>query len=122
MLNKKFKITKTGLEGSLRKANDGVTYFGQCPNNNYGFNDYNFHPDEKGFGLRHMMIRYCDRKYYIKDLADGTGTFIKLINPVQLTGSYIVSFGDTHIAITLDRENNKLIVKVLEGVRASDKL
>ena len=32
MLNKKLKITKIGLEGSLRKANDGVTYFGQCPN------------------------------------------------------------------------------------------
>ena len=31
MLNQKLKITKTGLEGSKRKANDGVTYFGQCP-------------------------------------------------------------------------------------------
>lgn len=120
MINKKFKITKTGLEGSLRKANDGVTYFGQCPNIDYGFNDYNFHPDEKGFGQRHMMIRYFDKRYYIKDLADGTGTFIKLVNPIQLIGTYIVSFGETYIAINLDRECNKIVIKVLEGIRARE--
>ena len=31
MINQKLKITKIGLEGSKRKASDGVTYFGQCP-------------------------------------------------------------------------------------------
>lgn len=121
MINKAFKITRTGLEGSLRKANDGVTYFGQCPQNEYAFNDFNFPSDEKGLGQRHMMIRYCDKKYYIKDLADGTGTFIKVIKPILISGSYIVSFGDIHIAITMDRDSNKIIIKVLEGNRANEK-
>jgi hypothetical protein len=69
-----------------------------------------------------MMIRYCDRKFFIKDLADGTGTFLKIIKPVLLSGSCILSFGDSHIAITLDVENAKIIIKVLEGIRANEKL
>ena len=68
-----------------------------------------------------MMIKYNDtnNKYYIKDLADGTGTFIKIIKPLKLLNGYIVSFGDTHITILF--EDDKLIIKFLEGIRANEK-
>jgi len=37
-------------------------------------------PKNEGFGKRHFMIQFSIEKngYYIKDLGDGTGTFIKV--------------------------------------------
>ena len=35
-----------------------------------------------GIGKRHMVIKYqeLDKKYYLRDLGDGSGTFIRVDN------------------------------------------
>ena len=35
-----------------------------------------------GIGKRHMVIKYneADRKYYLRDLGDGSGTFVRVDN------------------------------------------
>jgi len=83
------------------------------------FNDFNFHPNEKGFGKRHMMIRYNQGKYYLKDLADGSGTFVMLEDPYMLYSNVIVSFSENHVGICLD--DNHIIIKILEGTGANTK-
>ena len=72
-------------EGSLR---DFTTYFGcyssineENPSqiNKDKINDVIL-PKNDGFGERHFMIKYLIEKnyYMIKDLGEGTGTFIKV--------------------------------------------
>lgn len=115
-------INTAGIEGSKRK--DGITYFGQITDPNGGMNDYNFPIEEKGIGKRHFMIKYHDgtRKYYIKDLADGTGTFIKISKTTKLESGYILSYGDTHMTINIDPDSRTIILKFLEGIRANEKI
>jgi pSer/pThr/pTyr-binding forkhead associated (FHA) protein len=49
------------------------------------------------------MIKYVlDKNFYIiKDLGEGTGTFIKIEKQVILRNGHIISFGDSHMVIGL---------------------
>lgn len=87
----------------------------------YVYNDFNFPIEELGVGKRHMVIKYSEsnRKYYLRDLSDGTGTFVKITKPLKLASNYIISFGDTHFTVYID--GTQIIVKFLEGIRANEK-
>lgn len=39
-----------------------------------------------GIGKRHMVVKYneIDRKYYLRDLGDGSGTFVRIDNSKDL--------------------------------------
>ena len=56
-----------------------------------------------GIGKRHMVIKYqeLDRRYYLRDLGDGSGTFIRIDNykDLVLKHGFIVSFGDSHMVV-----------------------
>ena len=56
-----------------------------------------------GIGKRHMVIKYqeLDKKYYLRDLGDGSGTFIRVDNhkDLVLKHGFIVSFGDSHMVV-----------------------
>jgi pSer/pThr/pTyr-binding forkhead associated (FHA) protein len=69
------------------------------------------------------MVKYHTdtKKYYLRDLADGTGTFIKIVRPTKIESGNIISFGDTHMTILIEKENNLIILKFLEGMRANEK-
>ena len=56
-----------------------------------------------GIGKRHMVIKYNidNKSYYLRDLGDGSGTFIRLDNPLILKHGYIVSFGDSHMVVQI---------------------
>jgi pSer/pThr/pTyr-binding forkhead associated (FHA) protein len=51
---------------------------------------------EPGTGARHFVIQYeeGDKRYTIKDLENGSGTFVKIRKDVELKTNYIVSFGE----------------------------
>ena len=85
------------------------------------YNDYNFPYDEIGIGKRHFLIKFDDpsKSYFLKDLGEGTGTFIKLETPLKLVSGYIISFGDSHMTILIDEK--KIVLKFLEGIRANEK-
>lgn len=104
------------------KRKDNVTYFGQTAVD-MDLNDFNFPLEEKGIGKRHFMIKYHDetKKYYIKDLAEGSGTFIKITRSLKLESGHIISFGDTHMTVSIEKEIDQIILKFLEGIRANEK-
>ena len=56
-----------------------------------------------GMGQKHMVIKYSDndRNYYIRDLGDGSGTFIRIDNrkDLILKHGFIVSYGDSHMVV-----------------------
>lgn len=60
-------------------------------------------PKSEGFGRRHFMIQFNLEKngYFIKDLGEGTGTFIKVQNQTILKNGHIVSFGESHMVVGL---------------------
>jgi hypothetical protein len=68
-----------------------------------------------------MVIKFSEtnKKYYIKDLSDGTGTFIKIEKLLKLATNYIISFGDSHMTVFID--GSQITIKFLEGIRANEK-
>ena len=100
-------INPSGLEGSKREVNDGRSFFGTyVGNDQYQINDYTFPMEEQGFGKRHFVIEYNNDKdaYYLKDLGDGTGTFIRINQKVVLNTNMIISFNSIHIAVIFPPE------------------
>ena len=61
-------------------------------------------PDEGGtlgIGKWHFIIKYSTetKNYYIWDLGDGNGTFVKIETPLLLKHGFIISFGDSHMVV-----------------------
>ena len=75
-------INAQGLEGSLRAKNDGCTIIGSGEHGPNGepINDFVIPQDELGIGKRHLIIKYNldNGEYYMRDLGDGSGTFVRL--------------------------------------------
>ena len=116
--NSTIEINTLGMvQGSKRKAKDGITYFGlidednsyiDTNNNNNQDVDYIINTNEiineennNLFG-RHFRIRFDinTMKYYIKDLGRGFGTFKKIINKAKIKDSYLLNIGNSYIVCT----------------------
>ena len=98
------EINAQGFVGSLRGKNDGCTILGALKPSSRGdvYNDFVIQQDENdGIGDRHMIIKYnmTDRQYYIRDLGKGSGTFVRLDQPLNLKNGFIISFGTSHLTV-----------------------
>jgi len=65
---------------------------------------------------KHVLIKYDHNinKYSLTGLEDTTGTFLKVMNPIEVRDNYVFSFGEHHIcalihydSITLRTLNNQ---------------
>ncbi len=121
-----YTINACGYVGSERKANDGCVYMGtrkRSEETNECVNDILIGPEDQGMGERHLLIKYSieAKSYYIKDLGEGTGTFIKVECPLVLKQGHIISFGDSHMVVHL-RPNGKIQLKFLDGPKTDQTL
>lgn len=83
-------------------------------------------------GMRHCMFKYDTvlKNYWLKDLGEGSGTFIKIETEMKVKSGYIISFSDSHLLITISDgsldnktmfegqeapEKDTLILKFLNG-------
>jgi len=57
------------------------------------------------------------KNYYLKDLGEGTGTFLKLEKPLTLAQGSIISFADSHMVV-LNKQPEKIQIKFLEGPKS----
>ena len=97
-----FEINAGEMPKSNRNIKDGCIYFGSYSGDDPSkMNDVIISPEEDGFGKRHFAIEYdgINKKYYLKDLGDGSGTFMKVISRTQLKNNTIILFGCTHLLI-----------------------
>ena len=102
-------IDEFGLKNSIRNKGDGITYFGfqtEDSLNTEPYIDYLLGPkdqeyDEQFIG-KHFQIRFDNetKKYYIKDLGNGFGTFIKLINEEKIKDNLLINIGETYIVFS----------------------
>ena len=121
LLNTKINIDARGIMGNVR--HDGITYFGQSLSSEFINNDFNFPEDENGVGKRHLLIKFNEKtsQYILRDLSDGTGTFIKITTPYKLSNGTIISFCDNHLSFSYDKISQLAIFKFLEGCYANEK-
>ena len=118
-------LDEFGLKNSIRNKGDGLTYFGfqtEESLNSEPYIDYLLGPkdqeyDEQFIG-KHFQIRFDNdtKKYYIKDLGNGFGTFIKLINEEKIKDNLLINIGETYIVFSFNNDNeNELIIKLFSG-------
>lgn len=108
-------ITSVGIKGSLRKAGDGVTYFGSV-NKESSFNELNdfliampdSDKDDRNLG-RHFQIYYslAETKYYIRDLGRGFGAFMKIGTSYVLKSDSLINIGDAYIVVSFGDEETQ---------------
>lgn len=79
-------------------------------------------PDEEeqaGIGKRHFIIKYSPdyTNYYVRDLGDGNGTFVRIDTPLLLKHGFIISFGESHMVVSIfnEDEESKIQLKFLDG-------
>lgn len=114
------EINPGGLKDSFRSKYDGRTFIGS---HSEADNDYIIEEEQFGMGARHFVIIYRPelKKYFVKDLGQGTGTFVRIDNPLVLKDSYIVSFADSHMATQFFApEDEKIVLKFLEGPKQNE--
>ena len=63
-----------------------------------------------------MVIKFeqTNNKYYIKDLEDGMGTFLKITKPLLLQEGYLILYGDNYMVISAGKDQS-ISVEFLEG-------
>ena len=110
ILGQTFTITPSGLLESKRKSKDNCVYAGTLASKNSNIiNDIILPEEENGSGKRHFVIKYLKgqsyldkNRYFIKDMGEGLGTFIKLEREYKLQNMNIISFGDSHMVMHID--------------------
>lgn len=117
--NTEYRINPGGYEGSTRLPKDGYVYFG----NSHDKSDIVIH-DAEASENNHMLIKYepSKKKYFLKDLGEGTGTFVKITKPFVLKNGNVVSFGESHMLVQLNTNNSDISLKFLEGPKADEVL
>ena len=116
----KLLITKDGLkENSLRNIKDGIVYFGyvdDIENNNENENtaiDYLL-PQKKylnnseinidSYTGRYFQIAYnpLNNNYFLRDLGNGLGTFVKITDKLYLKDNILINIGDSYFVINFN--------------------
>jgi len=99
-------ISPLGCEGALRPVQDGCTYFGnqQSPVPSSEANDFVI-PLEGGqreMG-RHFVVRYdlAAEAYFLKDLGQGLGCYIRLDGPKALQDAMLVHVGESYLLVNV---------------------
>ena len=92
-------------------------------------NDYTFPGKESGFSQNQFKIFYSisDGNYYIKDLGEGLGTFVRVDTEISVGQGYVFTFGSCHISISYkdNYENDpdkSIYIQTYDSNKAKDQL
>ena len=108
------KIDPLGYSNSKRKK-DGITYFGYEKDEEKKENELdiiinpidNDVTDDKYYG-RHFQIKFnpYDMQYYLKDLGHGFGTFIKIMDWLEIKNNFLLNIGENYLVFSTGNEND----------------
>lgn len=108
------QINPLGYSDSKRKK-DGITFFGYEKEKNGNEEieiDIKINPidyeliDDKYYG-KHFQIKFnpYDKQYYLKDLGHGFGTFIKIIDWIEIKNNFLLNIGENYLVFSIGMEN-----------------
>ena len=110
-------IDARGVIGSKRNINDGSVYFGtEIPNvivnefqGDHQVNDVIVPDQENAVGQQHFVIKFYPEKngYFLKDLAEGTATFIRISKVSVLKKKNKITFGSIDFYANLNHTDTK---------------
>lgn len=77
--------------------------------------------NDEAIGRCHFRVRFCPyrNKYLIKDMGDGSGTFIRIEEPTVLQSGTVICVGESHIIVGLIYDNfcdNKEIKSNIQSI------
>ena len=81
-------------------------------------NDINISKNEDSpLSATFFVIEYdnISRLYSLKDMDRGTGTFLRIEKPMPLRDGIIVSFGDSHMLVSIDSTSQDIDLKFIDG-------
>ena len=115
----RYLLTARGYPNSKRNIPDGMVYFGKQDADEAtgeSKNDIVLSSEEPGIGLMHFVIQFnrTQNAFAVKDLGQGSGTFIKIQAPLKLTTGNVIAFGESHMAVDMLLDG-KIQLKFLEG-------
>lgn len=110
------EVNACGMIGGKRGKSDGCVIIGslgaaQTQKEDRGpLNDFDLAFEESGDSKRHMIIKYsiAEKRYFLRDLGEGSGTFVKIQNPLLLKNGYIISFGESHMTVSFYQDAAQL--------------
>lgn len=124
---KVININALGAEGSLRNARDGRTYFGCKKREQKGDKSAEVINDvlipaadrelmEKHRG-RHFQVEFDPFRdaYFIKDLGNGFGAFVRLDSELFLRDNNLLHIGESFVVVNLTPGSSKLRLKLFGG-------
>jgi len=101
------------ISNSLRNKKDGIVYFGFILPENDNLNnsiDFLIKPKDNNnyedrFIGRHFQIKFSpyELKYYIRDLGNGFGTFIKLKDKYYIIDNSLINIGDSYLLFSYNK-------------------
>lgn len=108
------QINPLGYINSKRKK-DGITYFGyekEGEESEENEIDIKMNPidneviNDKYYG-KHFQIKFNqnDMQYYLKDLGHGFGTFIKIVDWVEIKNNFLLNIGENYLVFSIGLEN-----------------
>lgn len=90
-----------------------------CTNtSNQNLNDINISKTEDSpSAATFFVIEYdtISRLYSLKDMDRGTGTFLRIEKPMPLRDGIIVSFGDSHMLVSISSNSQDIDLKFIDG-------
>ena len=108
------EIDPLGYSNSKRKK-DGITYFGfeKDEQKKEKELDILIYPidnevlDDKYYG-KHFQIKFnpYDMQYYLKDLGHGFGTFIKIMDWLEIKNNFLLNIGENYLVFSIGYEND----------------
>lgn len=119
-LGKTFILTRTGLRHSTRRMNDGRTIIGTEPTTC----DILLNADDPEVGKMHCVIEFyaANECFTVKDLGEGNGTFMKIMDSQTLHNGDVLSFGASHAGVQIQSQGSAstLTLRFFEGPRANE--
>ena len=109
-------ITPSGLEGINHRPSDGIVYAGSSDTDC----DLVIKDDSTLMGRRQFMVYWKEGTCYLKDMGEGSGTFVRVNGSTTVSSGSIVSFGDCHMLVLV--EDTTLVLKQLTGEKIGQEL
>lgn len=128
-LDTEIEINPLGVTTGGRQKQDGITYIG-CQKyiisgknaEQQLFNDILL--NDASVGDQHCQIKYDPtlKTYFLKDMGEGSGTFVKIDQEIPLKSGYIISFGDSHMVSTIKESKSgaDIMLKFLDGQKTDE--